>query len=481
MKRERIIGKVLLRGELELLSPLLIGSGGQREGSDVDTQVLLDKTGRPFIPGTSVAGVLRAALDKPTANAFFGDTVEISDNGQKRALEVQSAVNIDDVELSDNRTVLRDGVCIDMVRGVAADEKKFDYELVERGATGEFRAEITLRGYHREVLADIPGDVRKLAEGVAAGFRLGAMTAKGFGKVRVRGLQVDRYDFENEDDVAAWLSKDRGPAVDHEDISAAEGKALTGSNLTVDADFALTGSLIVKDTEVPPDKQKGDSPIHAVMKKSKEEYLIPGPSVKGALRHHADRILERLGIPDTKDFLNGLMGLEDEAMKEAKKWEKAHPKAKKRLRQSRFFVDEVYIDENAAKPFAQTRNRIDRFTGGTIGGALFTTEAVWGKGGNPPVHIHFEIRDADDAEAGLALLLLKDLSLGRVPLGGEKSVGRGVLEGKRAEIRYTPKGSKEEIKAVIEDGRLVEKEKEKDLQRCVDALAAMADRAEVAS
>jgi CRISPR/Cas system CSM-associated protein Csm3 (group 7 of RAMP superfamily) len=145
------------------------------------------------------------------------------------------------------------------------------------------------------------------------------------------------------------------------------------------------------------------------------------------------------------------------------------------LRQSRFFVDEVYIAQEAVKPFAQTRNRIDRFTGGTIGGALFTTEAVWGKGGKP-VHIHFEIRDAEAADVGLAMLLLKDLSLGRVPLGGEKSIGRGVLEGVHAKIWYKPKqeeNQNSEIKVVIENGKPVEGDA-KALQDCVDALAEMA-------
>ena len=67
MNRESIIGKVLLKGKLVLCSPLLIGSGVQREGSDVDTQILRDKNGRPFIPGTSVAGVLRAAFSQEKA------------------------------------------------------------------------------------------------------------------------------------------------------------------------------------------------------------------------------------------------------------------------------------------------------------------------------------------------------------------------------------------------------------------------------
>lgn len=473
MNRESIIGKVLLKGKLVLCSPLLIGSGIQREGSDVDTQILRDKDGRPFIPGTSVAGVLRAAFSQKNAfpemeALFFGGKVE------KLDAEVQSAVDIDDIELEKAEIVQRDGVCIDDVRGVAEDKKKYDYELVERGATGNFTAEITLRGYHKEVLDDgLPAAVRRLAKGVAAGFRLGAMTAKGFGRVRVDGLALDRYDFGNPTDAFAWLSEPRGKAADHEDEVKAEAndRPLTESNLIIDADFALVGSLLVKDADVPEDKKTDDkTAIHAVMKKSRNAYLIPGPSVKGALRHHAGRVLKNLGFQEPKKFLNGLMGLDDEALKAASK-----RKDEETLRQSRFFVDEVYIAQKAVKPFAQTRNRIDRFTGGTIGGALFTTEAVWGKGGKP-VHIHFEIRDAEAADVGLSMLLLKDLSLGRVPLGGEKSIGRGVLEGVHAEIWYKPKqeeNQNSEIKVVIENGKPVEGDT-KALQDCVDALANMA-------
>ena len=451
MNRERIIGKVLLNGTLELCSPLLIGSGSQRTGSDTDTQVLLDKHGHPFIPGTSIAGVLRAAMPpEENTDALFGGKIKLS--GFPKGIDVQSAVNIDDVELPDAQCTLRDGVAIDDIRGVAADEKKYDYEMVERGAKGKFHAEITLRDYHREALGDVEASIRRLTENIAAGFRCGAMTAKGFGHVQVQGLSVDHYDFQNIDDAVAWLSENRGSAADHYDVAA--GKAPTSSSLIVDAYFDLNGSLIVKDTEVPPEKQKGDSPVHTVMKESRGEYVIPGPSVKGALRHHAGRILERLGYSEPQLVLNKLMGLDEKAMKEAQKNEDY-----KTMRRSRFLVNEVYIAPGKVKPFAQTRNRIDRFTGGTIGGALFTTEAIWGKNGNAPVHIHFEIRgDADDSEIGLSLLLLKELSLGRVPLGGEKSIGRGVLTGTRAEIRYRKKnGNKfEDAEARIENGKLVQ-------------------------
>ncbi|MBR5163659.1 MAG: hypothetical protein IKW79_06520, partial [Schwartzia sp.] len=80
---------------------------------------------------------------------------------------------------------------------------------------------------------------------------------------------------------------------------------------------------------------------------------------------------------------------------------------------------------------------------------------------------------AEAADVGLAMLLLKDLSLGRVPLGGEKSIGRGVLEGIHAEIWYKPKREEDhnnEIKVVVENGKPVEGDA-KALESCVNALA----------
>ena len=474
MNRESIIGKILLKGRIVLCSPLLIGSGVERDGNDVDTQILRDKENNPFIPGTSIAGMIRAALSETTEKAFFGGEVNLPGDGKKKT-EVQSAVNIDDIFLRGAEVVLRDGVAIDDARGVAEDAKKYDYELVERGAEGDFCAEITLRGYHKELFGDyLPKIVRKLAESVAAGFRVGAMTSKGFGRVQVEGLAMDYYDFTKKDDALAWLAPDRGQASLHEEnFEIKENAALTESNLVVDAEFALKGSVIVKDTDVPPNKRQGDNPVHAVMKESRSEYLIPGPSVKGAMRHCAARIMEQLGFTETRDFLNHLMGLDADALK-AKKKNRRRKDDKESSWQSRFLVDEVYIPKQEATCFAQTRNRIDRFTGGTIGGALFTTEAVWGKDNHVPVHLHFDIRDAEDYEIGLALLLLRELSVGRLPLGGEKSIGRGVLEGKKATIRFRSKdGQGDWQHFTIMEGKLTGGN-EAALQSCVDALARMA-------
>ena len=49
-------------------------------------------------------------------------------------------------------------------------------------------------------------------------------------------------------------------------------------------------------------------------------------------------------------------------------------------------------------------------------------------------NVRITIRDSKDYEAGLMLLVLKDLWTGDLAVGGEKNIGRGVLEGFSADI-----------------------------------------------
>ena len=103
---------------------------------------------------------------------------------------------------------------------------------------------------------------------------------------------------------------------------------------------------------------------------------------------------------------------------------------------SRFIVAESYVTPQNVTEVEHTRNKIDRFTGGTLQGTLFTTKPVYQETSAPTLNIHFEIRNAKDFEAGLALFLLRDIWRGNVAIGGEKSIGRGTVSGISAEIKF---------------------------------------------
>ena len=71
MADAKILQKIVFTGTLQLDSPLMIGSGTETEKrkNEADIHVLKDKLERPFIPGTSLAGVLRSWLAEEDAGA----------------------------------------------------------------------------------------------------------------------------------------------------------------------------------------------------------------------------------------------------------------------------------------------------------------------------------------------------------------------------------------------------------------------------
>ena len=57
----RLIGKLILEGELHCVTGLHVGAGkGSLEIGGADNPVVKDSTGRPYIPGSSLRGRIRA-------------------------------------------------------------------------------------------------------------------------------------------------------------------------------------------------------------------------------------------------------------------------------------------------------------------------------------------------------------------------------------------------------------------------------------
>lgn len=416
MNKASIIGKILIEGELVLASPLLIGDGeGETSENKKDIHVLKNQDDIPFIPGISLCGVLREYMTgiEPKATAkIFGD-----------ANNFQSAIQIDDIELKDGKVTSRDGVSIDGLTGTGIDGAKYDYEAIDRGATGKLRILINLRGgivdaekfdAANYTLEKVTGIVDELIVRLQHGIRLGAMTAKGFGLTKIENLTADFYDFRNKKDVAAWLTD---KAASTKITPAAKTISDDPNDFIVDAQFKFNSSFIIRNYQVSA-KDK-ENKISAVSLRSQNDFVIPGTSLKGIFRHRAEKIFRTLKLDAAK--LETLMGTSKDSGEKIK---------------SRFIVAESYITPQNVAEVEHTRNKIDRFTGGTLQGTLFTIKPVYQKTSEPTLKIHFEIRNAKDFEAGLALFLLRDIWRGNVAIGGEKSIGRGTVSGISAEIKF---------------------------------------------
>jgi CRISPR/Cas system CSM-associated protein Csm3 (group 7 of RAMP superfamily) len=252
------------------------------------------------------------------------------------------------------------------------------------------------------------------------GIALGAKTSTGLGKLKLKdGFLFKEFDFKEAKHVIAWLMKDylKGKDGDANDLFT-----ITNHDFIIEAILEIKNSLIVRSYSNNP--QAPDS-IHI---KSNGENILPGSSIKGALRSRSERILNTLwnSSPDVQLMLDSLFG-GFECNVDGEKIQDGYEVA------SRFGVDEVEIDDVAEE--LQTRIKIDRFTGGTIEAALFDNMPLFPKKDKEHIKkFRIQIKDAHDCDKGIALLLLKDLWTGTLAIGGERNVGRGVLEGKKAVI-----------------------------------------------
>lgn len=459
-----VSGKIVLEIEMENSSPLLIGN----EGEWTDIEVLKDWEGQPYIPGTSIIGVLRHLLEEQgrsrEAVLVFG--------GQGR----QSAVQVTDAYPVSNDYVIakRDSVRIDEKKGIARDKCKFDYEIIEPGSIFKFSIIATVRetgGAGGQDVKEWP-DRETLEEQLnlcaalinSGQVRLGRMTTKGFGRMKLVSARKVFLDFNKPRDLAAWLK-------DSYTMTGLTEEKLTldapGNEFAVDAWFDIVNSLIIRGYTGSIDEPDAVSIAYAKKDPMGQTlYVLPGTSVKGALRHRALRIINTLG-GSGEQVLKDFMGWADDKGDETKS--KAKKKSAADKFKSRLIVEETVINNVAAE--LQHRIRIDRFTGGVIEGALFDSKPLWplaGKTG-PMVNIRLAVKNAREWEKGLVMLLLKDLWTEDLPVGGEKNIGRGVLRGVRAEVKDAGKSLKiidveGKINLYNEHGLLEE------LEQCVKAL-----------
>lgn len=434
----RIIKKIIFNIPMQTYSPLRISSGV--DDGITDILVLKDKKGKAFIPGTSITGVLRAKMSNiygdRAVDKLFGS---IDDDGN------QSMVNISDIVLENAKIINRDGIKIDSFTGVSKQGAKFDFEAIDKGATGDLYIEVTLResclseqnkpniSYRKEhkdfaINGDVYGELTAtIADILTEGINVGSLTTKGYGKIKSREpVKMYVFDFKNPQGAMKWWQYlNEGILQDVAYIGNNSVTVVSEEDFVMQMEFALTSSMIIRDYDVDTDDEK--EKIAVVQMKSGEDFVIPATSIKGVLKSRACKILMNLNHHDeqeAEDFLDKLMGRETDNKED-------------KGQKSRLYIDEVYIRPNILHSKKQSRNRIDRFTGGTIDSALFTDKPIWQTDkSKATIAINLQVQNCDEKEAGLMLLVMKDLWLGDLAIGGNKAIGKGVLKGKKCTIQY---------------------------------------------
>lgn len=410
-------------------SPLRVGSG---EGEETDSDVMTDSRDVPFIPGSGVTGVLRAAFTEKDADALFGPLLD----GGADALR-DSPVLVSDATLPpdaqegvDFYITPRDGVGINE-RGSAREGAKYEFETVQcrRSYTAVIEA---TEAVSEEARARLEAELyRWKSDGVS----FGARTTRGYGRMKV---DISRREFGPED-LKDWLSfdpMDPSPeAFGGTPLQAPKNASTSVDALVIDADLQMTGPFSVRRYTARPATQKpafapagtsdalqrevATEPDFEPLYDVDEKPVIPGASWAGVFRHHMRTLIQETVADDAErgrlsDALNLMFGV---------------VKAGGEKRKSVIRFMETVVEGSGR--VAVTRIAVDRFTNAPRNQGLFTSTVASGGHGTLRIELDAGFLSQEERTALLDLLCflaatLNDLHLGLLTIGGEGNVGRGL-------------------------------------------------------
>lgn len=408
------LSKAIYKAKLKLKTPLFIGSG---DGENSDSDVIRDGQGKPYIPATSFIGVVSSLLKKNNEEIFGTEAMFEERNGKEEYTGKQSQIIVHNLTTPNKTLVtIRDGIAIQPETQVVIDKHKYDYEVVEPGI--EFNLTIELLYFSERVKSFIK-TINTLLSNQELSF--GAKTNNGFGKLQLIESNLYQYDLSNQEHVWYWLKRETNSSL-KTNLDEVSILNLPNKTFTIQLKANLDSSFIIRNYR--HNHELADS-VHLT---SNGKPIISGSSLKGAIRNRALKIVNTL--EKNKSVIENLFGYDPEESK--RKSKKEEPLTKGRIQ-----VNEVSLSESGINQELQQRIKIDRFTGGTIDGALFNSMPIFSKNGNES-NLNFEIKiyNPEKEEIGLLLLVLKDLWTGDLPIGGEKNVGRGRLKGVEAIITW---------------------------------------------
>lgn len=446
METTKYTTRYISRITLEALTPFAIGSG--EKDLLTDALVVKDTNGLPFLPGTSLAGVIRSVCankeldltpfgyqdndDGKGSCVIFSDGVMIGKNG--KPVDGLRVIDKDDAFYSHFKTLpTRQHIRINE-EGVSENHGKFDEQVTYKGTRFCFEIELLSTGSDNEA---------KLYEAMldtlySDTFRVGSGTRSGFGLMKVVTMQRRDYDLTTNADLESYVS--RSASLD----TPLEGAKEITSNTIPDekwklytlklkpADFFLFSSGMGDDeADITPVSEAYIEWADNIPQFKEHSILIPATSIKGALAHRTAYNWNKL----TKRFTDvegekPLTGSDNPAVVAI--FGKSGQDAEQDIRRGNIMLSDIFLALEKEKKVEKIMNHvaIDRFTGGSIDGALFTEKIINGRCLEITLLINVLKESIKDDNIRNAFeKSLQDIAEGLLPLGGGVNRGYGVFTG----------------------------------------------------
>ena len=435
---------------VEANTPLAIGSG---EGNMMtDRLVIRDVNGLPFLPGSTISGVLRHAMEAVSpsqTNLFFGEQKKRQSFGSRllisegRVVAADGSV-LDGMQKIDTHNEYYNFICETLIRqhvridayGVAEKHGKFDEEIVPKGV--RFCFEI-------EMLAEKTDDMKFFEQVLnqvnTQGFRLGGGTRNGLGEIKVISVQKVVLDLRIEEQRKSYLSKPADlaksaawPAWQNIETPAIESSYDEYVLSLQPKDFYIFGSGLGDDeTDDAPLKErflKWDETGARIVEASK---VVPASSLKGIISHRVAYYYNKdnkLFASETKtDEAKGMepkTGCDNKAVA-ALFGSQGDSDGNGRSRGKVIFSD--LIEEMPCETKVFNHGSISQFTGGAMAGKLYDEKVIYAPESTFLLRVLVPKTGLEEEAVNPLIHALKDVCKGMLPIGGMTNRGHGVFTG----------------------------------------------------
>lgn len=475
-----IASRLVIEGTLEALTPLHVGGYGN--SPDTDLPIAQNGRGEWYVPGTSLAGVIRAwglrfFTNPQVTNELFGPLMKKGDDdsGHASFFIVEDATIINS---SETVVEIRDGVGIDRRHGTAADRVKYDRAILPRGTKLKLRMIVELKnGKKRAHSLFVKHLVKEFSE---AKLEFGAATTRGLGRMKLLdNVRIREDDFSTRAGFLRMLqengeerTKDAfSTRCDAIQVEQGEDEITFGTEklVRICINWKPRRSLMVKagfdgnGVDMLPLTSGNEGNISLV---------LPGSSIKGVLRSHSERILRTLFEKNAPEsfleqlesvpLVNAVFGRRNRSDQEndagsmigglkirdcystrtinPHDWDRvisatANPDLSSSAQELHQSI--ATISPNPPSSFSISHHvAIDRWTGGAAEGALFSVlEPI--NDFYEPIEMSLDLGRLEGKDGGtemtalavvLLLFLLRDMASRRIPFGFGTNRGLGEIE-----------------------------------------------------
>ena len=441
---------------IEFVTPLHIGTGFDDDVSDA--AVVRDANGFPAIPGSSLAGAVRAAYTrlhpKEETDELFGFQREDSGQGSRLrfswgsihdsrnnpVIGLQPDERLDDPLLQNTLQLpVRDHVRLNH-RGTADDRGKFDERVVPAGHRFTFTLELVGGADHETVWKSL---LQILCD---PALRLGGKSRRGLGAFRIVSCHQSGFDLASREafDRYCRLTPKSDPNTSGlKDVTLfTTSQTLSATLKIIPEGYWMFGGGTDEDGNADMAPVTENRIVWEPNGSPRQHFLIPGSSIKGAIAHrtafHYNALKGEFAdlIPIDKSSPANIEALTSrnlailELFGSAKDTGDSQDSQNKRGHENKrghVMIDDLLLAKNSPGRLLHHVS-IDRFTGGALPGALFSEKPFW-KGEAIRLTIFIaEPEKASPADPNIRkalALALADLAEGRLPLGAGSGRGLG--------------------------------------------------------